>query len=167
MASLNRRVALIYMPFADCEMPALGLSLLKSGLSRVSIDSTIFYLNLLLGRMIDYSTYRSVSNGEPAVHDLVGEWIFSESLWGADPERDRHYMDRVMLGEDAAHRKSSVDREFITRVLDARKHVEPFLDLCLKQADWGQYAVVGFSSSFQQQVASLSLAKRMKERMND
>src|SRR6266851_598084 len=37
-----------------------------------------------------------------------------------------------------------------------------FLDHCMAAIPWGEYAIVGFTSTFEQNIASLSLAARIK-----
>jgi ribosomal peptide maturation radical SAM protein 1 len=48
------------------------------------------------------------------------------------------------------------------RVLAARAHVEPFLNACLQEVLRQRPRIVGFTSIFQQHVASLALARRIK-----
>jgi hypothetical protein len=47
------------------------------------------------------------------------------------------------------------------KILDA---VPGFVESCLDEVDWEQYKVVGFSVTFAQTIASLFLARRLKER---
>ena len=42
--------------------------------------------------------------------------------------------------------------------------VSPFMARCLDMFDWSRYAIVGFSVTFHQMMASLALARRIKER---
>src|SRR5262249_3421885 len=43
-----------------------------------------------------------------------------------------------------------------------KSQVEPFLHHCLTSIAWGQYDLIGFTSLFEQNLASLSLARRLK-----
>jgi ribosomal peptide maturation radical SAM protein 1 len=43
-----------------------------------------------------------------------------------------------------------------------RSAAAPFLERCLEEVPWGDYDVVGFTSVFEQHVASLALARRIK-----
>ena len=81
------QIALIQMPFAVTAWPSLGLSLLRSALGKRGISSTVYYLNLEFLKMVGYEIYQDLALGAPANTDLLGEWIFSEALWGADPGR--------------------------------------------------------------------------------
>ena len=46
----------------------------------------------------------------------------------------------------------------------ARSRADGFLRRCVESVDWGAYDVVGFTTTFAQNVASLALARRVKER---
>ncbi|MBV8458614.1 MAG: RiPP maturation radical SAM C-methyltransferase, partial [Acetobacteraceae bacterium] len=57
--------------------------------------------------------------------------------------------------------------EFVSRlllILEAREGAAAFIDKCVDQVPWDQYAVLGLSTSFQQNMASLAFAKRVKAR---
>ncbi|MEA1647607.1 hypothetical protein UAJ10_01070 [Nitrospirillum sp. BR 11164] len=47
-------------------------------------------------------------------------------------------------------------------ILAARNKAAGFIEHCFGQVDWSRYSVVGFSTSFQQTMASLALARRIK-----
>ena len=47
-------------------------------------------------------------------------------------------------------------------VLAARENADAFIDRCVGQVDWTRYAFLGISSSFQQNMASLAFARRVK-----
>jgi ribosomal peptide maturation radical SAM protein 1 len=49
-------------------------------------------------------------------------------------------------------------------VLEAREFVAPFLDACLERLNIEAYDAIGFTTSFQQTLASLSLGQRIKAR---
>lgn len=55
----------------------------------------------------------------------------------------------------------------LARLKRMRRHVEPFLGDCLDTVPWGDYTFVGFTSVFQQNIASLALAARVKRRHPD
>jgi|ERR1017187_6819751 ribosomal peptide maturation radical SAM protein 1 len=164
------QIALIQMPFAVTAWPSLGLSLLRSALGKRGISSIVYYLNLEFLKMVGYEIYQDLALGAPANTDLLGEWIFSESLWGADPRRDETYLHQILGSVDRTHyerfgtAKLEAHRQ---QAIDARAQVSRFLDLCMDAADWRSVRVVGFTSVFQQHIASLALAKRLKQAFPD
>ncbi len=160
-------VALIQMPFAVASWPSLALSLLKSALAERGIPATVHYLNFLYLDSIGADAYEELALGHPSNCDLLGEWIFSQSLNGDVPADETEYLDRVLRGDDPAHRKTAtaeqVDRH-VTGALQARSAVPAFLDRCVEAVNWSGVRVAGFTSVFQQHAASLALAKRLKQR---
>nr|UXE45383.1 hypothetical protein Hi04_10k_c4711_00029 [uncultured bacterium] len=147
------RVLLVHMPFGALKWPALGISLLKAAAVRKGIACDVRYLNLAFAARIGVPLYHWLANDSPAV-SLFGERLFSHQLFAtvADPFDD---FDAVDL--DPGRRRALLDA--ICRVRD---DVGGFLDHCLATVPWAQYDVIGFSSTFQQNVPSLALAKRIK-----
>lgn len=158
-------VLLISMPFGPLAQPSIGLSLLKAAVRRHQIDADILYLTLPFAELIGPSLYMQIANGIPSVVDLVGEWLFSRALFGTG---DDAYIDEVLYGRMAAHAKGwlgapkQVTESFVAEILRAREQVEAFLDACVLQVVDRRPAIVGLTSTFQQHVSSLALAKRIK-----
>ena len=158
-------VVLIQMPFAVTSWPSLGLGLLKSALSTTGIRSSVLYLNAIFADLVGEDAYATPSDGAPRNTDLLGEWIFAEALWGASPTRDDgYYRDVIMGGETLPDR--SPPREALLAAWDhallCRARVAAFLDDCVRLHDWSLVRIIGFTSVFQQHVASLALARRLK-----
>ena len=151
------RVALVSMPWGAPDRPALGISLLKAGLARRSIACDIHYLNLTFAAFLGLDTYRWVQSGLPHVA-FAGDWVFTEALYGPRPAADAAYLDDV-LG-----RGWNVPARARADLLAVRSRVEPFLAHCLAAVPWAAYDVVGFTSTFEQNLASLALAARLKAR---
>ena len=159
------RVALVNMPFSGTNRPALGLSLLKAALSARGIGSEVVYLNLRYEALVGVNAYRLVEGSPSSL--LLGEWIFAEALWGRNADRDECYLrmllDGVRSGTSVLNEGFSIEE--IARVVgEARECAEGFINHCLDEVPWDEFRVVGFSSTFQQHVPSLALAKRLKAR---
>ena len=146
---------LAVMPFAAHEWPALGVSLLKAELRRDDIDCDVAYLNLAFAELVGRERYLDLVDRLP-VRALVGEWIFAECLWGPDAGLPVTFVDDVLR---ARWRLSQDD---IDAVLRARELAPDFLNAALASRPWGEYPIVGFSSSAAQNVASLALAQMIK-----
>jgi len=56
-----------------------------------------------LPKLIGTRFYDEVSDGEPARQDLVGEWIFSGTLFDQKPAAVEDYLDQVLRGRSAHH----------------------------------------------------------------
>ncbi|WP_310551045.1 RiPP maturation radical SAM C-methyltransferase [Paenibacillus glufosinatiresistens] len=160
------RVLFVNMPFASAYRPSIGISLLQAGLLKHGIACESCYLNLTFARMIGQATYDHLAeNFTYATNSLAGEWIFSESLFGVDNFKE--YTDYYAAAFPSGTETPEQRRELFERLSCIRSEVEAFLDGALRERDWASYDVIGFTSVFQQNVAALSLAKRLKERFPD
>ncbi len=155
-------IALICMPFANFMMPSLGISLLQAGLRREGVSCDIHYLNLPFASRIGCLSYLSLGITSHQ-SSLAGEWLFAAELFGADPQRDQAYIEVILKRKFREDFPPSIRR----RLLEVRGCIRRFLDECLQRVPWARYDVVGFTSSFQQNLASLALAKRIKEVFSD
>ena len=148
-------VVLVSMPFGPVFSPSIGLSLLKAGLARQGVDAKVHYFTIRFAEAVGQGFYCGVANdGKPAVEDLAGEWLFNRALFDTTAADDAVYVEQLLRGyySDA----------LIDRLLRARALIDQFLDDCLETILRDQPRVVGFTSIFQQHVASLALARRLK-----
>jgi len=163
-------VALVSMPFAPVLMPSIGLSLLKASLGRAEISANIFYFNIRFAELLEEKLYSRVS-GETNTHDLIGEWIFSNSLFEHQSAHEvERYVEEILRcqvanSDSSWSRFAPLPENFIQEIIAARAKVETFLGECLDEVVNTQPGVVGFTSVFQQHIASLSLARRIKARL--
>ncbi len=164
----NADVVLVSMPFGPLRLPSIGLGLMKAALSRDGVSARTFYFTFDFAERIGERLYSQISYGTNTT-DLVGEWIFSDSLFHHHTDESvANYVEDIL--RDRALDKNHVWHEerfsdsFINEILDTRNDVEDFLDECLTTILACRPKVVGFTSIFLQQIASLSLAKRLKAR---
>ncbi|WP_051367028.1 RiPP maturation radical SAM C-methyltransferase [Hamadaea tsunoensis] len=152
------KILLVNMPFGAVR-PAIGPSLLKAHLAGSGCETRIAYLNLRYAQLLGGTDFTYIADRSPT-QSLAGDWVFAPALFGRREEADRRYRAdfRERFGRFAPPEGplACLDR--------ARALVEPFLDECLEQVDWAGYDLIGFTSTFTQHVASLALAKRVKER---
>jgi len=152
-------VLLVNMPFYHLRWPNLGLGLLKAALQERGIGCDVAYLNFDFAERTGLEHYHWIADQFAFV--LGGEWLFAQHYFGAAPPgrlpQDAAYWDDVLAPADPD--LTSADREAFRATYG---HVEPFLDACMRTINIDQYRVVGFSASFQQTLASLCLARRIK-----
>lgn len=159
-------VVLVTMPFGPLLQPSLALSLLRQTV--LPAEAIVLYETLQFASLIGDDLYNRITDGEPATTHLVGEWVFSNAAFGGDAARDDAYI-REFLSDPGrpvgprTDRRTTVDVEFRAAVLAARAKVDAYLDDALARVLRLRPRVVGFTSVFQQQVASLALARRIKE----
>jgi len=163
------RVLLVHMPFADIKRPAIGLSLLKAGLARAGVECDVLYLNLLFAQLIGRESYAGIDRFNP--EPQLGEWLFAEALFpGALPELSEYYAEvlRPALAEPfdedgAAFARAVQEPELLAGLVTLRRQALEFVEEALVTHPWQRYALVGFSTTFQQNLAALALARRVKE----
>ncbi len=163
------RVLLASMPFGPLLSPSIALGLLSAALTRDGVDNRSRYFTIEFARRIGLDRYVAVSEGNPRSHLLFGEWLFRDALFGRSDKGaiDGYY--QLLASQGCFDDGPSADRRHWKSieafVLDAeaiRNHVEGFLDEATAEVLEFEPTIVGFTSVFQQHVASLALAKRIK-----
>lgn len=150
------RVALVYMPFAITDRPSIQLGLLSAILRERGHDVDCFHLNLeLAARLPEMFNGLCTFRGH-----MTGEWLFSVAAFGADAHPDDAAYYKTFPSELRHAAKGGVSSADLSRL---RHELLPaFIEDCATATDWRSYDVVGFSSTFQQNAASLALARRIK-----
>jgi ribosomal peptide maturation radical SAM protein 1 len=160
------------MPFGPLNLPSIGLSLLRAGLEREQIPAQIEYLTFPFADAIGAKLYTDIADGKPSTCHLFGEWVFASSLFEQSAEQTSRYVEELLrasvsaCGVDEEPQPPAAD-DFVEAVLHARAVTTPFLDEYADRLAASRPRIVGFTSVFQQQLASLALAKRLKERCPD
>jgi ribosomal peptide maturation radical SAM protein 1 len=154
------------MPFGHVFSPSIGLSLLKAELAAQGLPASIRYFSLRFAELIGRHLYHGIaSDTRPSIEDLVGEWIFSRALFGSRAW-DGEYVDEILRRHatwTSNHAAPPASDAFIDRILRARERSADFLQWCLGEVLRARPRLVGFTSMFQQHVASLALACLVKQ----
>lgn len=146
------------MPFADISRPALGVSLLKAGLAGLGFSSRIEYFNLDLAELIGRDLYDQLANGLPT-ETLIGEWFFADLLFPDQLPDEFEYITKILP-------LSGRNSELKTKIFRAREHRRQFIEACSLQITRFRPRVVGFTTTFHQTCACLTVARRLKELPN-
>ena len=148
------------MPFGPLFTPSMALSLLQPALTRRGISCRTHYFLIDYAQRVGLRFYYGISSsGGVPLDRMAGEWIFSGELFESGADEVREYVERVLNPRGAKRR---VTKRTIERVVSARADAGHFLDECLAELLLDPPRVVGFTSTFQQHVAALALAKRIK-----
>lgn len=150
------RVALVNMPFGHSKYPSIQLGTLTSLLKSRGIDVTGHYLNLLFAHHIGFPLYERLCEKRA----LFGEWLFSHLLFRDNPKHGEYARTFKPVFEDIA-RESGHPIGYFEEL--AARGAPQFLTRAATAIDWGSYRLVGFTSTFDQNVASLSMAKLIKD----
>jgi ribosomal peptide maturation radical SAM protein 1 len=165
-AATDGGVLLVSMPFGPPRKPALGLSLLKASLAGRPYRADVRYYNLEFSRRIGEEFYDAVCVGLHSNTEQLGEWLFSDP----GPQDKQSYFERILhprRGWSKAKEADETERKFFADVDDALAKVEDFLQYCLGDILRLRPRIVGFASVFQQNSASIALARRVKAAMPD
>jgi len=154
------RIALVSMPWNLLETPSLPLAILKSCIVERRPEHAVaeFYANLSWAEYLNRET-----GGEVSVSDYdyvanvgcwhgMGDWIFAPALYDTPGWRADVYLSYLAergIDPRSSQRMAALSAGFTAWLARAIADVEP--------------DVVGFSSTFQQNVPSLAVARRLKQ----
>jgi len=157
-------VSLVSMPFKDLRHPPIQLGILQQALLREGISCTTHSLELVFMEHIRVGTrhdveplqiddYQDVAHKDYVVQ--LGDWIFKVPPYAATSPADDEYLAYVK-GEGTTEKA-------IANALRMKELVPGFLHAAAREILDAGPRIVGFSTVFQQNVASLVLAKILKE----
>ena len=168
------RVLLAIMPWWRPVCPAIGASLLKAALAHREIPCDLAYFNFLWRRhtarqlaAFSANLGRSVLSmqdvQETVEWECIGECFFGKAVHGRGLPRDPPDFDALCYVVGCAKAAGAAWRFLRHLVAD----VPAFIEDCFDRVMWDDYELVGFSSSFDTLMASLALARLIKERRPD
>jgi hypothetical protein len=152
-----KKVLLISMPFGALDRPALGISLLKANLQHQGYPCDIRYFTFTFAEHIGFEAYQWITNELPYTA-FAGDWLFISSLYGERPTIDQQYI------TDILQQQWNINSSDIQRLIECRLAIPRFIDSCMQEVQWDEYGVIGFTSTFVQNIASLALAKKINQR---
>ena len=129
-------------PFASPDRPSLGATIVADIAKQCGIPSRVFYANLVFAGMVGFAEYRRLCHSPNTV--LFGERVFSPSFHGREEQPD------ATLFPD------------IGDLPTLRKLAEAWADEVAGLIARHPCRFVGLSSTFEQTLSSLSLARRIK-----
>jgi len=150
------QVALVNMPFSFSKYPSIQLGTLSALLKSQGIPVECHHLNVRFAHKIGVPLYEMICEKRA----LFGEWLFSYLLFRDNPKRAEYPRVFKPVFEQIAQQSGQpigYFEEMATRI------APQFLTWALTAIDWGQYKLVGFTSTFDQNVASLTMAKLIKD----
>ncbi|MDR4464854.1 MAG: RiPP maturation radical SAM C-methyltransferase [Nitrospira sp.] len=149
-------IALVNMPFSYAKYPSIQLGTLSALLKANGIPVDCHHLNVRFAHLIGVELHESICEKRA----LFGEWLFSSLLFRENPKRAEYpQIFKPVFEQVAQERGKPVGyfEEIATRI------APQFLTWALTSINWGQYKLVGFTSTFDQNIASLTMAKMIKD----
>lgn len=167
MADRTVEVLLVSMPFASYKQPSLALSIFKSLLRGRGLETKVLYFTLEFAELIGPWLYEKIATWH--LPDLLGDWIFANAVFGESLPNWERYVTEVLNGGCREHSiphfgKEKVSGYLLEQLLEARAKVRPFISRCVERINEFRPRILGLTSGVHQHVASLALAKEVKER---
>jgi len=146
------------MPSLSGRFPSFQLGLLKPTLERNGIPTQTFSLFMYFGSHVGWRVNEALADVYPC---MVGEWIWSKAAFG-DFANDDEYLEMYDSTLRAICYQAGCEVSLLRRI---REEIAPsFIDFCLTSVDWSRFGLIGFSVVFQQTLASIALARALKDR---
>lgn len=155
------RIALVNMSFATVDMPSLALTQLKSLLDSKYANrclTEICYLNQDFAQNMGVEFYQRIATSGEHHNTGVGEWFFRQVAFPELEDNSEKYFRRYYP------QNNEQTQEFKRVLLEKRQGLDQFLDMLITKYQLEQMELVGFTSMFSQNLASIALAKKLKQR---
>jgi ribosomal peptide maturation radical SAM protein 1 len=160
-------VRFVVAPYLPEHQPALWVSSLAAVLRGAGIPSDVRYLNVEHHQEIGSALYKFVSQGLRS-ELLVGEMLFARALWGDEAPAWEAFVERLEAELDGASLELDAPApraEWARHAPRLRALHEAAPDLVARWARellLDRPAVLGFTSTFQQNVAALAVAREVR-----
>lgn len=153
------KTLLVSMPWASIHRPSLALGVLASASKSCKYSHTVDQFNANI-RWVEYAMKES--QGELGVNEFTiiadnyflgaGEWVFTNSLYNTKEWKVREFCEFA--------KEQGLKVEHLVKFHE----ISPkFIQLLAEEISASDYDLIGFSSSFLQNIPSLALAKKIKE----
>jgi ribosomal peptide maturation radical SAM protein 1 len=154
------RVALVNMPFAAADTPSIALTQLKAVLERElgdRVECEVLYPHLDFVGFVGPQLYEIISNSVQANTSGLGDWFFAQLAFPEQPDNSEAYLVRHF----SEHRAQF---EAFRGILgQKRKELSGLFDRLVASYRLDRFSLVGFTSMFSQNLASIAMARRLKE----
>ena len=163
-------VVIVVPPFAHVDRPALGPHLLQAIAAEHGVSVRVAYANLQVAARVGLDRYAAICFGP--IPALVGERLFARAAYGLPPlgrGADRMMEMEMIVGADEAPRVEGSFPGEEDFGLELSELLEIESDLLLWADDFAQalasldLPIVGCTTMFEQNNASVALLKRVKE----
>lgn len=148
-------VCLVQMPYTTLTTPSLALGLLKSCLLKEGISCKVFYGDLKFAQRLTYEEYMKIGYGR-LLHQM-GEASFADFVWDYQDENwKKKYLDEIISSTDGD------TTEYLELLKKFNSIIPEYLEDLAAEILAEKPRIVGCSSNFQQNNASLALLKVIK-----
>ena len=161
-------IVLVSAPFGPLTLPSLGLSLLKSAVLADNAETSVevLYLTVEFAKQIGPELYSLITDGDSTCN-LLGEWLFADAVFPGRAGSTDYITNVLAFGEtwteEAGDGSRILNENLIRQLLSARDVVPAFIEQSAARVVSLSPDIVGFTSVFDQNLASLALARTVKE----
>jgi ribosomal peptide maturation radical SAM protein 1 len=164
---MSAKIRFVTTPFLPEYQPSLGISNLLSIVKNAGYEADINYLNIAFGGHFGWDLYNIIAIHTPPEF-LIGEYIFTKALGineSSDFDEFKNKVIEELKGSDEIGDITLQDLFDAVEFLfdNSCEIVDKWADEILKDNP----QIIGFSTTFQQNTASLALAKEIKKRKGD
>lgn len=157
---MSDALILVNMPFGGIQFPSIQLGLLQALAKSAGISCKSIYANIAFARRIDPSLYLVLSNHRGT---MMGEWIFALAAFGDEVAGYTETFQRDFPDAFAEiETKTNVSPAQLQHLRQI--HAPAFIAETAEQIVSLAPSVVGFTSTFEQNAASIALAGAIKQR---
>ncbi|GAA4932769.1 RiPP maturation radical SAM C-methyltransferase [Streptomyces coeruleoprunus] len=153
------RIGLVNMPWARTDTPSIQCGLLQAVLSSFGHDARSLYPNLELSAELGAGLYETLTEAPSERVHLFGEWLFGPAAFGVAHDEEEYRAHFPEVPEICA--SAGLSWEAVTALRSER--LPAWIDELAAREMWAGFDIVGFTSTFLQNVAALALARRLKE----
>ncbi|RSV39709.1 RiPP maturation radical SAM protein 1 [Sphingomonas sp. ABOLE] len=165
-------VLLVSMPFGMLHSPSLALGILQARLEDAGIMTQCRHFTVDYAARIGKVAYERIAGGFPSTTSLLGEWIFSHALNPRSAEEQAAYLQQVFdsPGGDTQEAGPSASRvlerelrlKMIEQILRLASEAGEFIEFAARDILAAKPRLVGLTSIFEQNLASIALARRLR-----
>jgi len=172
-ARCSADVVLVSLPFGILHSPSLALGILQARLNAAGISAMSRYLTLDFAALVGIDTYNRIAAGFPRTTDMLGEWLFSHAVSPPSAPKREQYLARTfgvreydferadeLAADDSLDEQKAYLAETVAALADTACR---FVDYAAHEILALSPKIVGFTSVFQQNMASLAVAARLKQ----
>ncbi len=126
-------------------------------LSEYGVKADIAYPNILFAQLVGLESYALLDEQVNAAL-FAGDWLFAQELFDSELDLDTYISTlRSHIGDDTQFQ----------RILEMRAVIPDYIERCLREYAIADYDIVGFTTTFEQNLASLALSKVIKDKYPD
>jgi len=163
------------LPFATVTQPVIGVSILKAAAIAAGFSAKVKYYNLDFARTIGFEFSERITHFFGSL-SLIGDWLFSEALYGNETPRAEHYWqllraeyskleDEVSYGIDFGGGRTFsqyVEQDLWPELLRVRRTAAEAVKHWTADILAQHPRVVGFTTSCHQACSTLAVAQLLK-----